>query len=143
STIPHTAYEFFQNSIDSVVRGEIHSFSRFPPMGQRERMRIKEFKTCESTDAPANPDQRLILAEAYFNQIINVFALQALTRTGGDESQVISWLTKTHGDIFQEIPTMQGPTSSLNIDREFNKHSFAGKIDGISFRHRADQIRYL
>ena len=137
ATIPDSANDFFLHALFSVAEGESSYFSRYPARGQHDRLRIKEAGTTEATDGASNPDLRLILALAYYYQIINVFALKALDATAGDESQASQWLLSQYGTLFQIIPTLQGQTSSFRQDKAFHRHGFQGTTDGISF---ADQL---
>lgn len=131
ATVPLSPHDFFEASINAFIDGEVHFPSKYPLFGQRDRMRIKEFGTVENVDAPANADQRRILADAYFNQILNVVILQGLEKVDGNESQLFPYLKNKFGYLFHVIPTMEGHDSSLNIDRAFNKNGFHSNVYGV------------
>ena len=140
STIPGSANEFFMRTMFAVADGELHSFSRYPLRGQHERLRIKEFGTCEAIDGASNADLRLVLALGYFQQLLNGLALLGLVQVGGDETQVLPWLFQQYGLLFQVISALKGENSSFQQDREFNSKQFAGTVCGVSF---AEQLYYV
>ena len=130
SSLPSNAEQLMNQTVLAMESGEIHSPSRFPAQGQHDRVRFRseaKYKTVESIDAPMNPDLRLVLMWVYFNQIMNVIALDALVQTKGDESRVIDFLKCRWGNIFFPIPTL-GKDSSFEQDLEFNQNRFNGKI---------------
>ena len=139
STIPSSASEFFLKAMLAVADGEIHSFSRYPLRGQHERLRLKEFGTCESIDGASNPDLRIVLAIAYFNQLLNALALKALIATHGNETLAHAWLLENYGPLFHTIDALKGKDSSFQQDKEFNKKGLAGTVKGMSF---TEQLYY-
>lgn len=145
ATIPAKAHRLFSNMVGEFKSGEIHSFSRYPRSGQRERLRTKEFGTCEWTDNPACPDQRIFLATQYFNQLMDYYTLEAMqaSEVNGDESKVIPYLRGRYGKLFEVIPTMQGSNSSFDIDCEFNKRGFDGVVAGKSIASWLERSRGL
>jgi hypothetical protein len=143
ATIPGNATDFFLHALFSVAEGQSSYFSRYPSRGQHDRLRIKEAGTTEATDGASNPDLRLVLALAYYYQIINVFALQALDATAGDESQASQWLISQYGTLFQIIPTLQGQASSFYQDKAFHQNGFQGTTGGMSFAKQLLHTRNL
>ena len=136
STLPPDASSLIEEMIYSMKQGLIHSPSRYPSFGQHDRVRFRAeaaYKTIESIDAPMSPDLRPVLAWVFFNQILNLIALEALVETLGDESKVIDNLQRKWGDLFKVIPTL-GVGSSFEADLQFNQHGYEGVIYGKSFR---------
>lgn len=151
SRVPGTAEELMADMVRALEDGEIHSASRYPKSGQHDRVRFRadgRFRTVESIDAPMNPDLRLVLTWAYLNQIMNVIAIDAIMRTGGDESKVLTYLQTQCGALFKAIPTL-GEGSSYTEDLVFNRDGFGGKSStlkgytlGELLQSTADIIRY-
>lgn len=143
STIPSSASEYFLKAMFAVADGEIHSFSRYPLRGQHERLRLKEIGTCESIDGASNPDLRIVLGIAYFNQLLNALALKALIATEGNETLVPAWLLENYGPLFHSISALKGKDSSFQQDKEFNKKGFAGTVKGMSFAEQLYGVQKL
>lgn len=145
ASIPPDSKSLLERMINELTTGEIHSPSRYPAAGQHDRTRFRfeyRLKTVESIDAPMTPDLRSVLGWAFFNQILNVVALDAMKQTKGDESKVINYLEQTWGDVFQVLPTM-GEYSSFSHDLTFNKSGLNGKSGGETFRKRLLEIKEI
>jgi len=136
STLPPDANSLIEEMIYSMRQGLIHSSSRYPSFGQHDRVRFRAeaaYKTVESIDAPMSPDLRPVLAWVFFNQILNLLALEAMIEVLGDESKVIDNLQRKWGNLFKVIPTL-GVGSSFEADLQFNQYGYEGVIYGKSFR---------
>ncbi len=143
TTVPATVYDFLNEAANAVERGEIHSVSRHPKTGQHGVMRIKEHGGTEGIDGAANPDLRLDLNKAFTDQMMTVFAYEALIETEGDESQALPYLQKKYGNLFQIIPALKGEHSSFQLDLEFNRNRFEGRVFGATFAQYLKQFRGL
>lgn len=136
STLPPNANSLIEEMIQSMEKGLIHSPSRYPSFAQHDRVRFRAeaaYKTIESIDAPMSPDLRPALAWAFFNQILNLIALEAMVEAFGDESKAIDNLERKWGNLFKVIPTL-GVGSSFEADLQFNQYGYEGVIYGKSFR---------
>lgn len=143
--IPSDSQSLINGMIEKLVIGEIHSPSRYPATGQHDRVRFraeKQYKTVESIDAPMVPDLRLVLGWIFFNQILNVIALEAISQTNGDESEVIDYLKQKFGNIFSVLPTM-GENSCYSYDLIFNKFGLDGSVNGTSFRKKLLEVKKI
>lgn len=135
--------ELLEGMIEEMTVGKIHSPSRFPATGQHDRVRFRaeaKYKTVESIEAPMTPDLRLVLGWVFFNQILNVIALDAMENTEGDESRVLEYLQQRWGDIFTLLPTL-GSYSSFSFDLVFNQNGFDEKIGGKTIREKINDLR--
>ncbi len=124
--------------VEQLSYGQIHSPSRYPATGQHDRVRFraeKQYKTVESIDAPMTPDLRAVLGWVFFNQILNVIALEAIVNSQGDESLIADYLKNRWGDIFSIIPAL-GKGSSFEFDLVFNQCGFDGVIGGKTLKER-------
>lgn len=142
STIPLQVEDFISSAITALEKGEIHSLPRYPASGQHDRLRLRsdgDKKTIESIDAPMNPDLRLVLAWVFFNQIMDVIALDALYNVGGNEARANDYLKSQWGDIFSIIPTM-GKQSSFEQDLHFHTSGYQTKIGNTTYGHMLKDI---
>lgn len=144
ATIPTNADSYFEEAIQALVSGQIHSLPRFPAQGQHDRLRLRvdaDKNTIESIDASMNPDIRLLLSWTYFNQLLTIIALDALKQpeVSGDESMVIPYLKKTYGSLFSVIPTM-GSGSSFEQDLSFDRSGYAGTISSMGGKNIAELL---
>jgi hypothetical protein len=131
SAVPSHADALAYDTIASMKRGEVHSPSRYPASGQHDRVRFRmeaQYKTVESIDAPSHPDLRVVLTTVFANHILNVIALDALSHTQGDESQVMSYLQQRYGELFTVLPAM-GRHSSYEQDLTFNRYGYTGRTN--------------
>ncbi len=130
SQIPDRAIIFVKEAFRSLKDGSIHSLPRYPRGGQHDVLRLRmdgDKRTVESIDAPMNPDLRLVLFWTYFNQVMNVMAVEAMAATGGDEAAVLPYLQTKWGSLFRPISAL-GQDSSYEHDLEFNRAGFAGVL---------------
>lgn len=141
--IKKTAYKHFKGAIQSVFKGTIPFFSREPGSGQHDRVRIKEIETVENVTSPAHPDVRFLLMSALKEPLLDVFSLEALVATEGDESQVLPYLQYKYGALFEELPTMEKENSCYEHDKAFNKAKFKGEVDGVTFEEYLKQGKTL
>ena len=138
ASLPENADKLIKAMTEQLTYGQIHSPSRFPSTGQHDRVRFraeKQYKTVESIDAPMTPDLRFVLGWVFFNQILNVIAMEAVANTQGDEFLVINYLQKKWGNIFSIIPTL-GKGSSFEFDLVFNQQGFEGEVNGKKIKER-------
>ncbi|MBI4225988.1 hypothetical protein HY612_02640 [Candidatus Roizmanbacteria bacterium] len=148
STLPASAHDLIQETINAIESGAIHSPSRYPASGQHDRIRFRsegQYKTVESIDANMNPDLRLVLTWAYFNQVMNVIALDAIAHTKGDESQVIAYLQTRIGNLLSLIPAV-GKRSSYEQDLLFNKEGYTGRVSWIGnkkFKELLEMVKMI
>jgi hypothetical protein len=141
---PMNAYEYFENAIRQVMLGKIHSPSRFSAKAEHAVVRVKEFATIESIDAPATPDLRLALAKAYHDQLRDILAYEAMIATQGDETKVLAYLNNKYGhDLFLRISAIQGRNSSYKQDFAFNKARYAAKIGKEKYSDHIARIQQI
>lgn len=135
--MPQSADDHIQGAVKALESGEIHSLPRYPTHSQHDRFRIRmDGITLESIDAPMNPDLRLDLGWAYINQIMNVIALDALEKTGGDESQVLTSLQSQWGELMSHIAATDDLQSSLAHDLIFDDNGYDSKAPWLNKSYR-------
>ncbi len=139
--LPQSAEQYVHEAVLALEEGTIHSLPRYPAHSQHDRIRIRmDGITMESIDAPMNPDLRLVLGWSYMNQIMNVVALDAMEKTKGDETQVLTYLQGRFGELMNSISAMGETQSSYAHDLEYNKNGYEGKAPWMK-KNYADSIR--
>jgi hypothetical protein len=139
-SIPSDVYEYFEESIRAVKKGEVHSPSRHKATAEHGVVRTKEFLTTEGVDGAGNGDLRLVLTKAFADQLREVLAYEALIAVDGDSSQVIPYLQLQYGRLFNQIPAIEGKNNSHEQDLAFNKKRFETKISGTTYRNQMLRI---
>lgn len=144
-SLPENAEILMQKMAQDLTLGKIHSPSRFPATGQHDRVRFRaegQYKTIESIDAPMTADLRLVLGWVFFNQILNVIALEAIYESDGNESRVIDFLKTRYGNLFNILPTL-GEISSFSYDLIFNQFGLDGKLNGKSIKEELLELKSI
>jgi len=98
----------------------------------RVRFRYKNFKTIESIDAPMNPDLRICLGWIFFNKLLEIFALELMEETKGNEELAYKKIKKDL--FFKPVPTIFGKYSAVNIEFNFNTNYWDSKLNINGYR---------